>query len=50
MSIALLVIGFVILIVGLPWLGAALAMTCWGLSRCFSALTHTARLARPPAL
>jgi hypothetical protein len=47
MSLALILIGIVILLVGLPWLLAALGFMFWAVARCCNAVWPS-RLLRPP--
>jgi hypothetical protein len=47
MSLVLVVIGIIVLVVGLPWLIAAVGFVCWAAARCCNALLPS-RALKPP--
>jgi hypothetical protein len=49
MSLALVLIGVVVLLLGLPWLAGAVAFFVWAVTRCCSALWPSRTLRTPLA-
>jgi hypothetical protein len=50
MSIALVLIGLVVLVVGLPWLAAAIGFFFWAMARCCYAFWPSRAIRQPPAI